>query len=1321
MSKKLFTVLCVTFTVLFATLPVSAQLREDRDPRMRIDRNAAVQIEELLAEKEHRTKAQQKIDSQLIYAMKLHRGQRITPHVEFLETTVETDLEGLTIVDISAAVTDQLLNDLGALGAHILSYFPRYNAVQAAVPLDAVESIAAMPQVQFIQPKQEAMTTRMDDGAGEIFVSTDLPSSAAARRARIREQVAAALPIVAAAKQIAPNVGSRNSEGDATHRASGARITFGVNGAGVKIGVLSNGVVNLAASQALGDLGPVTVLPSQTGTGDEGTAMLEIIHDLAPGAQLYFATANTSLVSFAQNIRDLRTAGCDIIVDDVFYFVETPFHDGQLAPTNTNGAQVIQAVNDVTASGALYFSSAGNSGNLNDGTSGTWEGDFVDGGPTASPLPLGNRLHNFGGSAFDTLTLATTNPINLYWSDPLGASSNDYDLFRLNSTGTTVRASSTNIQNGTQDPEEQISGSNAATGDRILIVQKAGGQARFLHLCTNRGRLGIATAGQTHGHAAAANAFGCAATPAAGAFTSGSPIGPYPNPFNAANLVEQFSSDGPRRVFYRADGTAYTSGNVSSTGGVVRQKPDITAADGVSVTGVGNFGSPFYGTSAAAPHAAAIAGLIKSANSAFTPAQIRSALQNTAIDIETSGVDRNSGSGIIMALEAINSLGVAGLPNPEIAAFTAAEAPGNGNALIEAGEGATLFVTLKNTGAADANNVMATLTTSTPGIVLAQPNAFSYGNLLKGASATNGSPFRFAVQPNVPCPQTIVFTLTITSPQLPSARALSFNVSTGLPPATVSTRFGTAPPTGAGFTSLTGTQTVRIFRDGVASVCDPPKAAFPGTTAAGITRRYEAYTFNLCPNATNSCVRITMSGTSAINLFVAAYKDSYDPNNLATNYLADAGASAASRTFTANVPAGHNLVVVVADVTPPGGNNVAYSLLVEGCISSSCPVPNQFPIARAAAVTVLAGPTCSATASIDNGSSDPEGGPLTFSQSPAGPYALGTTPVQMTVFDNKGAFAQASANVTVVDMTAPTINCPADIVVNNTPGLCSASVTITPATATDNCSTPTVNGIRSDGQPLAAIYPVGTTMITWTATDAAGNQSSCVQKVTVKDNEAPTLNVPSPITAEFTDENGAAVSFVVTSSDNCPGVAQSCAPASGNTFPIGTTAVTCTAVDLASNSTTRTFTVTVLGALGVKLDVLNELQALQATVTDHQDSDALLRSISGLKKSTDIQEWTDQTHVKDSSVFQNEKDAVNQLTNVIRRHGTDATLQGFVNRIMKSDRLLCTVAINEAAANTTARTQAVNLRASGDQMVASGQYESAIEQYRNSWSKAVGH
>ena len=168
--------------------------------------------------------------------------------------------------------------------------------------------------------------------------------------------------------------------------------------------------------------------------------------------------------------------------------------------------------------------------------------------------------------------------------------------------------------------------------------------------------------------------------------------------------METFSSDGPRKVFYQANGAPYTPGDVSSTGGIVRQKPDITAADGVQVTGVGGFPSPFFGTSAAAPHAGAIAGLIKSANSLFTPAQIRTALTSTAVDIEALGTDRDSGAGIILALEAIKSLGVPGLPNPEIVTVNAAEAPGNGNGLIEAGEGATLFVTLKNSGASNATS-----------------------------------------------------------------------------------------------------------------------------------------------------------------------------------------------------------------------------------------------------------------------------------------------------------------------------------------------------------------------------------------------------------------------------------------------------------------------------------------------------------------------------------------------------------------------------------------------------------------------------------------
>src|SRR5262249_26988996 len=157
----------------------------------------------------------------------------------------------------------------------------------------------------------------------------------------------------------------------------------------------------------------------------------EIVHDLAPSAKLYFATAFNGITSFAQNIQDLRAAGCDIIVDDVFYFVETPFQKGQ-APSvssNTNGGIVNQAVANVTASGALYFSSAGNSGNKDDNTSGTWEGDFVSGGAVGPPISPGETglVHSFGATNYDSLASAAQ-LINLSWSDPLGGSANDYDL-----------------------------------------------------------------------------------------------------------------------------------------------------------------------------------------------------------------------------------------------------------------------------------------------------------------------------------------------------------------------------------------------------------------------------------------------------------------------------------------------------------------------------------------------------------------------------------------------------------------------------------------------------------------------------------------------------------------------------------------------------------------------------------------------------------------------------------------------------------------------------------------------------------------------------
>src|SRR6185436_14127838 len=100
---------------------------------------------------------------------------------------------------------------------------------------------------------------------------------------------------------------------------------------------------------------------------------------------------------------------------------------------------------------------------------------------------------------------------------------------------------------------------------------------------------------------------------------------------------------------------------------------------------------PFFGTSAAAPHAAAIAGLIKSANPSCTQAQIKTALTNTAIDIETVGTDRDAGFGIVMPYPALQSLGVTGKAFLELGAATASESGcNNANSMIEPGEGGTL-------------------------------------------------------------------------------------------------------------------------------------------------------------------------------------------------------------------------------------------------------------------------------------------------------------------------------------------------------------------------------------------------------------------------------------------------------------------------------------------------------------------------------------------------------------------------------------------------------------------------------------------------------
>jgi len=209
---------------------------------------AVEQIQALLQEEAARTPAQRKVSSHLIYARKRIRREAIAPGVRSLRSRVRTDAAQRVLVDVSAVVTDQVLQKIADVGGEVVSSFPQYAAIRAWLPLDRLEEVADLPDVRTIRRAAEPILHKLT-----------------------------------------------TSEGDVAHRANLVRSTFGVDGTGVNIGVLSDSVDNLATVQSSGDVETVTVLTGQSGvntcgaTGTdpctgEGIAMLEILSDLSPGA-----------------------------------------------------------------------------------------------------------------------------------------------------------------------------------------------------------------------------------------------------------------------------------------------------------------------------------------------------------------------------------------------------------------------------------------------------------------------------------------------------------------------------------------------------------------------------------------------------------------------------------------------------------------------------------------------------------------------------------------------------------------------------------------------------------------------------------------------------------------------------------------------------------------------------------------------------------------------------------------------------------------------------------------------------------------------------
>ena len=481
-----------------------------------------------------------------------------------------------------------------------------------------------------------------------------------------------------------------------------AQTNYSTLGAGIKVGAQSDSYnalgttypVHAAQDVASGDLPgtgnpegyttPVTVVKDFTGGEDEGRAMLQIIHDVAPAAQLFFRTGDTSEADFAAGIVALQaTNGCNVICDDIGYYDEPAFSDGILA----------QAIDKASAAGATYFSSAGNDGNsgyqatyspvTNNATSQALllsEGGITYSGITATESAVIASYHSFGTNPDGTPILVQkvfvpkTNSSSyngqliFQWDDPdalvvggVKQITTDYDLlvFSVAANGTatysspkSARASNFSTNIPVETPTSQIT---AGTQFEFVIVQTnrtpntgvTANQATHIrwNVETDASQViadfvnlnGV----ETHGHPAATTCAGTAAYVYDDQFFAGTFATQTYTP-----IVEEFSSNGPVTIYFDS------AGNRLATP-VIRKQPLLSTVDGVSTTffppttgtvapGPSNpstqdsdgDGYPnFFGTSAAAPHAAGCAALLLSAAAAngitLSPADVRTLMANT--------------------------------------------------------------------------------------------------------------------------------------------------------------------------------------------------------------------------------------------------------------------------------------------------------------------------------------------------------------------------------------------------------------------------------------------------------------------------------------------------------------------------------------------------------------------------------------------------------------------------------------------------------------------------------------------------------------------
>jgi hypothetical protein len=477
----------------------------------------------------------------------------------------------------------------------------------------------------------------------------------------------------------------------------------GANGAGAKVGVQSGGISNLKTIQSRGELAAVQVVNPGNGSGsyagDEGTVLLEEVHAVAPGASLVYCGPNT-YVEYTSCLSQMVAAGATILVDDLI------FPQQGLLSSDSSEVQAVEQLLTQNPAVALFTAAGNYNGSY-------WEGNYSPVALSSLGLPPlacpsnGATQTDYYVTAFNgapsqlmTVKQSSSVPVALAWADPPNRNASKFDLYWVDSANSTQSG----CLSGAAATGNQITrtiGLQAGSYTLYIATPDAAPAGKFLKLWIGGDGL-TSLSSPSKGSVVTPQAF------ASGAVTVGAVNGSD----GVGNGIEPFSSLGPATLVFPQ---------------LTRiQAPILAAPDGINVDAAGTYfaGSlfpdgNFYGTSASAPNAAAIAALIRGAFPILTASQLVSALKAGATQLGSTSPDGTFGFGRIDAMGALGTFPTPTITSLPLDAALTAGTSSPSYSFTVSGSGALHFtVTSSNVSSIPASIVAA----GSPGVTIAPPD-----------------------------------------------------------------------------------------------------------------------------------------------------------------------------------------------------------------------------------------------------------------------------------------------------------------------------------------------------------------------------------------------------------------------------------------------------------------------------------------------------------------------------------------------------------------------------------------------------------------------